>query len=140
MEKICELNRLANLDGKGRSDMDLTCVQEAQVAQLGGPQSILLTVVLPECAGPQVLEAERITAGSRVLRCPLAKGHLQQSSLAVLPRRDLWAQRQRAGSGAAMENISPTAQHRPARESWTWRGYRPFSGVFKPCGQVRRAG
>lgn len=30
MEKICELNRLANLDGKGRSDMDLTCVLEAE--------------------------------------------------------------------------------------------------------------
>eukprot|EP00747_Dinoflagellata_sp_TGD_P168259 gnl/TRDRNA2_/TRDRNA2_194209_c0_seq1.p1 gnl/TRDRNA2_/TRDRNA2_194209_c0~~gnl/TRDRNA2_/TRDRNA2_194209_c0_seq1.p1 ORF type:complete len:799 (-),score=151.53 gnl/TRDRNA2_/TRDRNA2_194209_c0_seq1:208-2604(-) len=30
MEKICELNRLANVDGKGRSDMDLTCVLEAE--------------------------------------------------------------------------------------------------------------
>lgn len=30
MEKICELNRLANIEGKGRSDMDLTCVLEAE--------------------------------------------------------------------------------------------------------------
>mmetsp|Transcript_98817 Transcript_98817/g.176002 ORF Transcript_98817/g.176002 Transcript_98817/m.176002 type:complete len:842 (-) Transcript_98817:152-2677(-) len=30
LEKICELNRLANVDGKGRSDMDLTCVIEAE--------------------------------------------------------------------------------------------------------------
>eukprot|EP00931_Biecheleriopsis_adriatica_P039294 TRINITY_DN22473_c0_g1_i1.p1 TRINITY_DN22473_c0_g1~~TRINITY_DN22473_c0_g1_i1.p1 ORF type:complete len:888 (+),score=174.67 TRINITY_DN22473_c0_g1_i1:373-2664(+) len=30
LEKICELNKLANLDGKGRSDMDLTCVIEAE--------------------------------------------------------------------------------------------------------------
>eukprot|EP00927_Polykrikos_kofoidii_P071792 TRINITY_DN68000_c0_g1_i1.p1 TRINITY_DN68000_c0_g1~~TRINITY_DN68000_c0_g1_i1.p1 ORF type:complete len:917 (+),score=173.67 TRINITY_DN68000_c0_g1_i1:329-3079(+) len=30
MEKICELNRLANIDGKGRSDMDLACVVEAE--------------------------------------------------------------------------------------------------------------
>lgn len=30
MEKICELNRLANVEGKGRSDMDLTCVLEAE--------------------------------------------------------------------------------------------------------------
>eukprot|EP00929_Paragymnodinium_shiwhaense_P020871 TRINITY_DN13773_c0_g1_i1.p1 TRINITY_DN13773_c0_g1~~TRINITY_DN13773_c0_g1_i1.p1 ORF type:complete len:926 (+),score=159.52 TRINITY_DN13773_c0_g1_i1:86-2863(+) len=30
MEKICELNRLANIDGKGRSDMDLACVLEAE--------------------------------------------------------------------------------------------------------------
>jgi len=30
MEKLCELNRLANIDGKGRADMDLTCVIEAE--------------------------------------------------------------------------------------------------------------
>eukprot|EP00930_Biecheleria_cincta_P085223 TRINITY_DN7462_c1_g1_i1.p1 TRINITY_DN7462_c1_g1~~TRINITY_DN7462_c1_g1_i1.p1 ORF type:complete len:870 (+),score=168.60 TRINITY_DN7462_c1_g1_i1:107-2716(+) len=30
MEKINELNRLANIDGRGRSDMDLTCVIEAE--------------------------------------------------------------------------------------------------------------
>lgn len=30
MEKICELNELANLDGKGRTDMDLSCVIEAE--------------------------------------------------------------------------------------------------------------
>lgn len=30
MEKINELNRLANVDGHGRSDMDLTCVLEAE--------------------------------------------------------------------------------------------------------------
>lgn len=30
MEKLCELNRLANVDGKGRADMDLTCVLEAE--------------------------------------------------------------------------------------------------------------
>lgn len=30
MEKINELNRLANVDGKGRCDMDLTCVIEAE--------------------------------------------------------------------------------------------------------------
>jgi len=30
MEKMNELNRLANIDGKGRSDMDMTCVLEAE--------------------------------------------------------------------------------------------------------------
>lgn len=30
IEKINELNRLANIDGRGRSDMDLTCVVEAE--------------------------------------------------------------------------------------------------------------
>mmetsp|Transcript_119209 Transcript_119209/g.229958 ORF Transcript_119209/g.229958 Transcript_119209/m.229958 type:complete len:866 (-) Transcript_119209:131-2728(-) len=30
IEKLCELNRLANVDGKGRADMDLTCVLEAE--------------------------------------------------------------------------------------------------------------
>lgn len=30
MEKLNELNRLANIDGKGRSDMDMTCVLEAE--------------------------------------------------------------------------------------------------------------
>jgi len=30
MEKLCELNRLANVDGKGRADMDMTCVLEAE--------------------------------------------------------------------------------------------------------------
>lgn len=30
MEKICELNRLANIDGKGRNDMDMTSVLEAE--------------------------------------------------------------------------------------------------------------
>lgn len=30
IEKLCELNRLANIDGKGRADMDLTCVLEAE--------------------------------------------------------------------------------------------------------------
>jgi len=30
MEKLCELNRLANVDGKGRADMDMACVTEAE--------------------------------------------------------------------------------------------------------------
>jgi len=30
LEKICELNRLANIDGKGRNDMDLACLLEAE--------------------------------------------------------------------------------------------------------------
>mmetsp|Transcript_75288 Transcript_75288/g.244839 ORF Transcript_75288/g.244839 Transcript_75288/m.244839 type:complete len:933 (-) Transcript_75288:66-2864(-) len=30
LDKICELNRLANVDGKGRSDMDITCILEAE--------------------------------------------------------------------------------------------------------------
>lgn len=30
LAKICELNELANLDGKGRTDMDLSCIIEAE--------------------------------------------------------------------------------------------------------------
>jgi len=30
LEKLCELNRLANVEGKGRSDMDIACLLEAE--------------------------------------------------------------------------------------------------------------
>jgi len=49
MEQVCELNRLANVDGRGRSDMDIACVVEAE-----------RIVVKPMCVHPPEEEEGRL--------------------------------------------------------------------------------
>lgn len=49
LDKICELNRLANVEGHGRSDMDIACLHEAE--RIGARSLCAHLARLPDAAG-----------------------------------------------------------------------------------------